>query len=71
MQHEFDESPDQFGQAGHSGSISKRPDGYILTHVEGSKTPTVNNADIGTGPYTLNDNDMIELAGIKIQFFYK
>ncbi len=52
-------------------SISKRPDGYILAHVEGNSTPTVNNADIGTGPYTLNHNDMIELAGIKIQFFYK
>ncbi len=52
-------------------SISKRPDGYILTHVEGSNTPKVNDADIGTTPYTLDHNDMIELAGIKVQFFYK
>ncbi len=52
-------------------SISKRPNGYILTHVEGDSTPTVNNANIGAGPYTLNHNDLIELAGIKIQFFYK
>lgn len=52
-------------------SISKRPEGYILTHVEGNNTPTVNDAEIGAHPYALNHNDMISLAGIKIQFFYK
>lgn len=52
-------------------SISKRPDGYVLTHVEGDNTPTVNGADIGANPYTLDEGDTIELAGIKIQFFYK
>lgn len=52
-------------------SISKRPDGYVLTHVEGDSHPTVNDNDIGPNPYTLNDGDVVELAGIKIQFNYK
>lgn len=52
-------------------SISKRPDGYVLTHVEGDKTPTVNDSNIGSSPHTLSDQDVIELAGIKIKFFYK
>jgi len=52
-------------------SISKRPDGYILSHVEGDATPKVNDQDVGPSPYTLNDGDVIELAGIKIQFQYK
>ena len=51
-------------------SISKRPDGYVLSHVEGDKHPTVNDNDIGGDPCTLNDGDVIELAGIKIQFNY-
>ena len=51
-------------------SISKRPDGYVLTHVEGDNHPTVNDSDIGSDPYSLNDGDVIELAGIKIQFNY-
>lgn len=52
-------------------SISKRPDGYYLTHVEGDKTPTVNDNDIGTNSYKLSDKDIVELAGVKIQLVYK
>ena len=51
-------------------SISKRPDGYILSHVEGGSTPTVNDNDIGTAPYTLIEGDVIQLAGITIQVQY-
>jgi len=52
-------------------SISKRPDGYVLSHVEGDSFPVVNDKDIGAQPYTLNEGDTIQLAGIKIQFQYK
>jgi pSer/pThr/pTyr-binding forkhead associated (FHA) protein len=51
-------------------SISKRPDGYILSHVEGDSTPIVNDEDVGASPYTLQEGDVIQLAGIKIQFQY-
>jgi len=36
-------------------SISKRPDGYYLSHVEGASTPHVNDKDIGEKAYKLND----------------
>ena len=52
-------------------SISKRPDGYYVTHVEGATTPRVNDTDVGMEAHKLQDKDMLELAGIKIQFFYK
>jgi len=52
-------------------SISKRPDGYYLTHVEGGSTPKVNDKDVGAEAFKLTDQDSIELAGIKIQFFLK
>jgi hypothetical protein len=51
-------------------SISKRPDGYFLTHVEGD-TPKVNGTDVGPDAYKLNNNDEFELAGVKLQFFLK
>ena len=52
-------------------SISKRTDGYYVTHVEGASTPMVNDTDVGMEAHKLQDKDMLELAGIKIQFFYK
>ena len=52
-------------------SISKRPDGYYLTHVEGDKTPVVNGSDVGANAYKLANGDTLELAGIKIEFFLK
>ena len=49
--------------------ISRRPQGYFLTHIE-SETgfPLVNGAEIGAKAYQLKDSDMIELAGIKMEF---
>lgn len=52
-------------------SISKRPEGYFLTHVEGASHPTVNGRVIGDKAHQLQDKDVIELAGTKLGFFYK
>lgn len=52
-------------------SISRRPDTYVLSHVYGDNTPVVNGEDIGKQPYTLQENDIIELVGTKVQFKYK
>lgn len=49
--------------------LTKRPDGYYLTHVEGDKTPAVNDMPIGMQAYRLQDEDVIEVAGSKIQFY--
>ena len=49
--------------------ISRRPQGYFLTHIESSGGfPVVNGAEIGAKAYQLKDSDTIELAGIKMEF---
>ncbi|MEW6165287.1 MAG: FHA domain-containing protein [Pseudomonadota bacterium] len=51
--------------------IARRPHGYFLTHVEGAKFPTVNGTAIDTQAHELRDHDVIELAGVKMEFFFK
>ncbi|MEE8234409.1 MAG: FHA domain-containing protein [Gammaproteobacteria bacterium] len=49
--------------------ISRRPQGYFLTHVESSGGfPVVNGAEVGAKAYQLKDGDLIELASIKMEF---
>lgn len=51
--------------------IAKRPHGYFITHVQGASFPLVNGLALDSQPHPLNDHDIIELAGIKMEFFYK
>ena len=51
--------------------LTRRPQGYFITHVEGAKQPTVNGQSIGASPCALKDHDLIELAGVKMEFFLK
>jgi hypothetical protein len=51
--------------------LTRRPQGYFLTHVEGANRPAVNGAAIGPAPHALKDHDVIELAGVKMEFFLK
>jgi pSer/pThr/pTyr-binding forkhead associated (FHA) protein len=51
--------------------LTRRPQGYFITHVEGAKRPSVNGQEIGAAPHSLKDHDVIELAGIKMEFFLK
>ena len=48
--------------------ITRRPQGYFITHVEG-KHPVVNGDSIGGQARSLKDHDVIELAGVKMEFF--
>lgn len=52
--------------------ISRRPHGYFLTHIEGdgknANFPVVNGAPIGPQAYGMKSGDIIELAGIKMEF---
>jgi predicted component of type VI protein secretion system len=53
--------------------ISRRPQGYYLTHIEGNNDgrpqfPVVNGMPIGAQAYGLRNHDIIELAGIKMEF---
>jgi hypothetical protein len=51
--------------------LTRRPQGYFITHVEGDKRPAVNGQEIGAAPHSLKDHDVIELAGVKMEFFLK
>jgi pSer/pThr/pTyr-binding forkhead associated (FHA) protein len=51
--------------------LTRRPQGYFITHVEGANRPTVNGQSIGAAPHSLKDHDVIELAGVKMEFFLK
>jgi pSer/pThr/pTyr-binding forkhead associated (FHA) protein len=51
--------------------LTRRPQGYFITHVEGANRPQVNGQPIGAAPHALKDHDVIELAGIKMEFFLK
>ena len=52
--------------------ISRRPQGYFLTHIEGdgknNNFPIVNGNPIGVQAYGIKHGDVIELAGIKMSF---
>jgi len=51
--------------------LTRRPQGYFITHVEGANRPSVNGQSIGSAPHSLKDHDVIELAGVKMEFFLK
>ncbi len=50
--------------------ITRRPHGYFITHVEGVRHPIVNGESVGAQAYALQDHDVIELAGVKMEFFF-
>lgn len=49
--------------------ITKRPQGYFITHVEGQNHPIVNGQSVGAQAHALNDHDIIEIAGVKMEFY--
>ena len=49
-------------------SITKRPTGYVLAHVEGAARPTVNSTPLVGETVGLKNGDVIELAGTQMQF---
>jgi FHA domain len=51
--------------------ITRRPQGYFITHVEGASFPVVNGKALDAQARALNDHDVIELAGVKMEFFFK
>src|SRR6266852_3662325 len=51
--------------------ITRRPQGFFITHVEGASVPVVNGKTLDAQAHSLNDHDVIELAGVKMEFFLK
>lgn len=50
-------------------SITKRPQGFVVAHVEGANRASVNGTVIGADPVPLRHGDLLELAGTQMQFF--
>jgi len=51
-------------------SITKRPTGYVLAHVEGAHRPSINGVLLSTETAPLSNGDLIELAGTQMQFVH-
>jgi hypothetical protein len=51
--------------------ITRRPHGYFLTHVQGDHYPMVNGQALDAHPRQLADHDVIELTGVKMEFYLK
>ena len=49
--------------------ITKRPSSYFITHVEGATYPILNGVNLSAQAHPLADHDIIEIAGIKMEFF--
>jgi hypothetical protein len=53
-------------------AITRRADMYYIVHVDSGKEndfPLLNGTPIGANATRLNDNDVIQLAGVKMGFF--
>src|SRR5688572_15652122 len=53
-------------------AVTRRADGFYIVHVEADKPdnfPLVNGTPIGAQARRLSDNDVIQLAGVKMGFF--
>lgn len=51
--------------------LARRPHGFFITHVEGETYPLLNGQSLNDQPHQLNDHDLIELAGVKMEFYFK
>jgi hypothetical protein len=51
--------------------VTRTSQGFFITHVEGPKFPVINGSTIETRAYRLNERDVIEVAGVKLAFYYK
>lgn len=49
-------------------AITKRTQGFVIAHVEGESRPLLNGAVLGLEPVLLASGDLLELAGIQMQF---
>ncbi|MGB4811290.1 MAG: O-antigen ligase family protein [Methylophilaceae bacterium] len=48
--------------------IAKRENGHFIMHLEGDLYPIVNNVSIGARAHLLNNQDVIEVLGVKMEF---
>lgn len=49
-------------------TITRKPEGFVVAHVEGASKPVLNGVSLGLVPVALKNGDKIELAGTQMQF---
>ncbi|WP_025918158.1 FHA domain-containing protein [Herminiimonas sp. CN] len=49
-------------------AITRNPQGFAITHIEGDSHPVVNGQSIGAATHALRDGDMLDIAGTTMQF---
>jgi pSer/pThr/pTyr-binding forkhead associated (FHA) protein len=65
----LDKTMVKLGEAGKQVAVvTKRQDGFFLTHVAGNQYPMVNGKTIGAQAYALSNHQEIEVLGIKMEF---
>jgi hypothetical protein len=52
-------------------ALSKRGNDYYITHIEGDHRPLVNSREISEKPQLLVEEDLIEVMGIRLAFFFR
>lgn len=70
----LDKAMTNIGRAGQQvAAISRRPHGFFLIHMDSGGTgimPMVNGNSLPPNGQQLQENDIVEIGGIKMQFFY-
>ncbi|MFT5532290.1 MAG: pSer/pThr/pTyr-binding forkhead associated (FHA) protein [Candidatus Paceibacteria bacterium] len=51
--------------------ITRRPQGFFITHVEGKSYPVVNGVLVGAGATALEPGSVVNLAGTEIEFLLR
>lgn len=49
-------------------AITRRPQGFVVAHVEGASKTTLNGKPVDAEPMALKNGDLLELAGTQMQF---
>jgi len=58
-------------QGGQIALIRKRPEGYFISYVDGGSFPVINADPNDPQARRLDDHEIIELSGIKVEFYLK
>ena len=48
--------------------ITRRPQGFLITHVEGDRYPLINGISIGTNAHSLLPGNKVDLSGTELEF---
>lgn len=52
-------------------TIARRPEGYFVAQIEGAQAALLNTQPLAAQAQRLEDHDILELAGVKMEFYFK